>query len=315
MSATRRLDHVALSEIKRARRNPKRHDAAEIEASLHRFGVGELPLIDERTGLLVAGEGRIRQLEAMYAADPGQPPDGVQIDPGGGEWLVPVIRGWASADDHEADAYLIMSNRLSERGGWDLLGLADMLVGLDGDLDGVGYSPEEIDALIAESGYLPEDADALAELDTAPLHDLLTEPEPEPEPGPQPVVAAPRPAPGGVPATMPLLRAPDEPEVMTAPGPAGPARPLLNPFDPTGLPAPAPPPQAAPAHTGALPPRSAPAAGGTEPQWFQLTWSATHAQRESIHEAIRLARDRFKADSSVAALAAVCQAYVDGVTR
>lgn len=294
MSAPRRLEYVALSEIKRARRNPKRHDAEEIEASLHRFGVGELPLIDERTGLLVAGEGRVNQLDAMYAADRTKPPGGIQVS-ATGEWLVPVVTGWASTDDAEADAYLITSNRLGPRGGWDGLDLADMLHGLD-DLTGVGYSQAELDDLFAASGYLDDAAAMLDELTAVAVPDF-TEPEPEPEPRPEPQ---------------------PEPEPQRAPAapPSPPARPALDPFSPTGQPQSAPPPpQAAPApaHSPALPAQASPAAGGTEPQWFQINWSATHAQREIIYEAIRLGRDRLKAASSVAALAAVCQAYVDSV--
>lgn len=274
MSAQRRIEYIPLSQIQRARRNPKMHDSRSIEASLHRFGIGELPLIDERTGLLVAGEGRIDQLEVMRDADPNTPPEGITRRPDG-DWLVPVIKGWASRDDKEADAYLIMSNRLSARGGWHDEGLAEMLASLDQDLVGIGYDPDELEDLLRATGY---DPDALATLsDAAANIPEFTDPGPDdtPPPAPRPPVTPPR-----------------------------------NPFATSGAPAPTPPPQAAPQPSGVLPPPAAPAS--TEPQWFQLTWTATHLQREVIHEAIHKGRERFGVDSAVAALAAVCGHYLTG---
>jgi hypothetical protein len=53
-------------------------------------------------------------------------PDGIRVA-GDGRWLVPVVRGWASTDDAAAEAYLVASNRLTERGGWDDTGLAAVL--------------------------------------------------------------------------------------------------------------------------------------------------------------------------------------------
>lgn len=119
---------MPLDEILRAPRNPKRHDAETIAASVGRFGIVEIPALDERTGRLVAGHGRLDDWEARRAA--GQdPPDGVMVD-ADGQWLVPVSRGWASRTDHDAEAYLIVSNSSTERGGWDNPGLAQALADL-----------------------------------------------------------------------------------------------------------------------------------------------------------------------------------------
>src|SRR5205809_5221565 len=85
------FDYVPLSEVRPAPRNPKAHLGDAIRTSIGRFGVAELPLIDERTGRLVAGHGRIDQLTAMRA-DGQDPPEGVRVAPDGG-WLVPVVRG------------------------------------------------------------------------------------------------------------------------------------------------------------------------------------------------------------------------------
>jgi hypothetical protein len=155
---------MRLSEVRAAVRNPKGHDDDGIRGSIERHGIAELPLIDERTGRLVAGHGRIKQLTAMSAA--GQdPPDGVDVDPDSGEWLVPVTRGWSSRSDAEAEAYLVASNKLTMNGGWDderqltqiLSGLAD-----EGLLALTGFSEDELTDLLLHDGPepMPEPGDA-----------------------------------------------------------------------------------------------------------------------------------------------------------
>lgn len=120
----RRIEYMRLSALPRADRNPKRHDDAGIRASFAQFGYVEPVVIDERTGKLVAGHGRVENLEAAKAAGM-DPPEGVLVK--GGEWTVPVMRGWASENDLQADAYLVASNRLTEQGGWDDRALQAML--------------------------------------------------------------------------------------------------------------------------------------------------------------------------------------------
>lgn len=150
MTAERRTEYLRLDNITGAIRNPKQHDGGGIAASIGKFGMAELPLLDERTGRLVAGHGRIDQLRAMR--DAGQdPPDGIHTDPDG-SWMVPVTRGWASRSDPEAEAYLAASNNLTTRGGWDDQELAAMLSDLadvDPDLLTVtGFTPDDLAALL-----------------------------------------------------------------------------------------------------------------------------------------------------------------------
>jgi hypothetical protein len=149
--------------IEAAPRNPKRHDAAGIRVSIERHGVAELPLLDERTGRLVAGHGRCDQLAAMHRA--GQdPPDGVQVG-ADGIWLVPVLRGWASRSDAEAEAYVVASNKLTMNGGWDTTELPDILTDLaqQGLLGLTGFDEDELAKLLdggASGDSLPEEGDA-----------------------------------------------------------------------------------------------------------------------------------------------------------
>lgn len=147
--ATRSLEYVTLQDIVPATRNPKGHALDELAASIDRFGFMEPLLMDERTGRLVGGHGRLETLADAEAAGLAMP-DGIALV--GGRWAVPVTRGWASADDMEAQAALIALNRLVERGGWDNTDLSTMLAELrDGPgLDGVGYSAHDLDVLLAQ---------------------------------------------------------------------------------------------------------------------------------------------------------------------
>ena len=52
------------------------------------------------------------------AGESKSPPEDVKIGDDG-VWLVPILRGWTSRSDADAEAYLVAANRLTERGGWD----------------------------------------------------------------------------------------------------------------------------------------------------------------------------------------------------
>lgn len=149
---TRHIVYMGLSDLKPAVRNPKNHDLQSIANSLTRYGWTSPAEVDERTGRLVAGHGRREAcIMLRQAGDP--PPGGVFIDDDG-EWLVPVLRGWQSRDDAEAEAYIIASNFLTSAGGWYERGLAEMLedvVTADAPLiETTGMTFETVDELIAK---------------------------------------------------------------------------------------------------------------------------------------------------------------------
>lgn len=164
----RRIEYMPLADLatRRAPGNPKNHDAALIEGSISRFGFVEPIVLDERTGRLVAGHGRLDDIEGRF--DLGQePPEGIALDPTnaptrGHSWLVPVVRGWASRSDDEAKAYLVVSNEATIRGGWDERALADLLGSLKSSnevaFQATGYNDAGLEALLAslEAGARPE---------------------------------------------------------------------------------------------------------------------------------------------------------------
>lgn len=150
----RRIELMALNSLVGAQKNPKRHSDEEIRASIGRFGYVEPCVHDERTGRLVAGHGRVEALRAAKLKGD-SPPQGVEIRDG--EWFVPVLRGWASRSDTEAEAYLVASNQLTTKGGWDDTELASLLEGLEKQsaLEGTGYSADDVDDLL--SGLAADD--------------------------------------------------------------------------------------------------------------------------------------------------------------
>lgn len=150
-STPRRIDYMRLEDIPDADVNPKDHDEPRIAGSISRFGFADAPILDERTGQLVAGHGRKGDLIARHTAG-GQPPEGIMVDEDGA-WLVPVQRGWRSRSDEDAKAFLVAHNRLTETGGWDerrLAGLLEELGDADPDLlELTGFNEDDIDDMLA----------------------------------------------------------------------------------------------------------------------------------------------------------------------
>jgi DNA modification methylase len=159
--ADRRIEYLPLEGIEGALRNPKLHALGDLGVSIGGHGLVEVPTLDERTGRLVAGHGRIEALRARKAAGEA-PPGGVRVDEGG-KWLVPVLRGWASATDAQAENYLVASNQLTTAGGWDTSGLTDILRDLakNDSLEGLGFNAGELERLLTEqpSGSLADPDD------------------------------------------------------------------------------------------------------------------------------------------------------------
>lgn len=161
---------TALADLVPADLNPKKHALKDLRASMGRFGFTEPIMVDERTQKIVAGHGRLETAAALFA-DGADAPAGidVSIGPDGSPvWLVPVVRGWASKDDTEAQAYLVASNRLTQLGGWDNTGLAEILeeVERNAGLAGTGYDNDDL----AELRRLleREDKPALTGVDDVP---------------------------------------------------------------------------------------------------------------------------------------------------
>jgi len=149
------IDYQPISDVKGAERNPKQH-SPELGSAIDRFGFADGVILDERTGRLVAGHGRLERLKLMQ--EEGQDaPDGIRVLKG--KWLLPVQRGWSSRSDKEAEAFLVAHNRLTEAGGWDDRALFELLEQFEGDdLAGLGVDETYL-------GELQERVDELNEAD------------------------------------------------------------------------------------------------------------------------------------------------------
>ena len=154
-AGTLRITYDPLDQLVVHEANPKAHDVALVADSIRRFGFIDPVVVDERTGKLAAGHGRLAALQAMHA-DGEDPPTGVKVTKG--QWTVPRVQGYASANDAEAEAALIALNRTTEVGGWEdhaLLDLLERLSTVDDGLVGVGYDEDELADLRARLADLP----------------------------------------------------------------------------------------------------------------------------------------------------------------
>jgi hypothetical protein len=166
-AGTLRLDYVDIDAIEFAERNPKGHDIGALHSSFERFGFVTPPLINEGTGRLVAGHGRIETLRQRRARNM-TPPAHVHVQPDG-RWLAPVLRGITFASDMEAEAYLLADNQHTLLGGWqDHTVLAEMLQSLaqQDALLGTGFDADDLDELLTRLGNV-NPFDDLAGGDTA----------------------------------------------------------------------------------------------------------------------------------------------------
>lgn len=144
------VEYLPLSEIVGADINPKDHDIGQIYQSIKRFGFTQPIMMNENTGKLLAGHGRLQTLQQMKQGGEKVPN---RIKEKDGEWLVPVLKGISFEDDMEAQAYLIADNRLTELGGWNTGELVDTLQELvEGgfSLDGVGYDFDDLETMVTQ---------------------------------------------------------------------------------------------------------------------------------------------------------------------
>lgn len=136
-----------LQTFKRLPRNPKEHDLGAIHQSMDRFGFLEPVVVNERTGNLLSGHGRIDTLQ-QKKANGSSAPEGVSVE--GKDWLIPT--SFVDLAETEEEAAAVALNRLVELGGWDNTNLAAILsdYAAQDALDGIGYDADDLDRLIGD---------------------------------------------------------------------------------------------------------------------------------------------------------------------
>jgi hypothetical protein len=168
MSDEIRIEYVPLKDVVRWPKNPRKHAETVIASSIRRFGFVRPLLRDDRTGVLVAGHGRLDVLLAMKAAGE-NPPAHVRASESG-DWLVPVLCGISWKSDADAGQCALAVNQLVKAGGYDDELLGDVFRELQdsgADLSDTGFSSARIKELL-DSDPAPagdEDEDPINEDD------------------------------------------------------------------------------------------------------------------------------------------------------
>jgi DNA modification methylase len=139
IKAELQVEWVPLTRVFLSPANPRINDPAvpHLAASIRRFG-WQQPIVAKRTGEVIAGNTRLKAAMSMGFTE------------------VPVV--WFEGSDLEATAYQIADNKLHEQSAWDEPALVKILEALrtEDALEGVGFSTDEIDELIAKlDGELP----------------------------------------------------------------------------------------------------------------------------------------------------------------
>lgn len=143
-----RIEYMELGELKRWPRNPKAHDEQAISDSIRTSGFIDPLVVDEKSGRMVAGHGRLSAVEKMWEAGE-KAPEGIMVK--AGKWYLPVLRGKSFKDERAAEKYLLAANRTVELGGWDNKDLARILSKYKDDtsLIGTGFTSAEVVKFLA----------------------------------------------------------------------------------------------------------------------------------------------------------------------
>ena len=114
-------------------------------------------MLNEATGKLLAGHGRLQTLKMMK--DNGEPaPDRINVEKDLEDdriefWYVPVLKGVSIENVAEAQAYLLADNRITELGGWQPMDLMESLTDIieqTGNLEGTGYDLEDVETILGD---------------------------------------------------------------------------------------------------------------------------------------------------------------------
>lgn len=130
MAANRlRIDYVPVDSIKVHPENPRRGNVEVIEESISRNGVYQPVVAQRSTGHIIVGNHRYLAMRAQGLKE------------------IPVI--WRDLSDEDVLRIMLVDNRSSELGEFDLEQLVGILDDLQGDLVGTGYTEDSLDDLTA----------------------------------------------------------------------------------------------------------------------------------------------------------------------
>lgn len=136
-----RIEYMDLDVLLEFPKNPKDHDFEALEEAFEQNGFVTPLLIDETSGLLVEGHGRLQKLKQLK--DAGEKPP-ARVWERDGKWSAPVVRGiWFETLD-QAKRHLLGANRIGQ-GMWTNKLTAEMLTSLgEGNLLGTGFRDTDL---------------------------------------------------------------------------------------------------------------------------------------------------------------------------
>jgi hypothetical protein len=132
---------VPIDSITPAKANPRRGDIVAIRESLRVNGQFRPVVVNRKTGEILAGNHTWRAAKEEGATE--------------------IARTLVTATPEQAKRILIADNRTSDLAVWDTAELAELLKGLP-DYSGTGYTPTDVDRLLAEEAAKVEDPPAPA---------------------------------------------------------------------------------------------------------------------------------------------------------
>jgi ParB-like chromosome segregation protein Spo0J len=149
------LEYVKVSELRTFHRNPRQGDVAAIQRSLRVNGQYRPIVVNKGTHTGRKNEVLAGNHTLMASREEG---------------LAEVAVVWVDVDDDQCTRIVAADNRTADLGSYDERLLAEMLGDLP-DLDGTGYDPGDLDALIAllegEGGDVRDDEEVLDDTDRA----------------------------------------------------------------------------------------------------------------------------------------------------
>lgn len=120
----------------------RRGDVSAIMASLRRHTqykpiTANVGTHTGRAGEVLAGNHTLMAFRELAEAEPDDP-----------RWRKMLVH-WVDVDDDMAERIVVADNRTGQLGGYDEAQLAELLAGFDGDLDGLGFTDADVEALLA----------------------------------------------------------------------------------------------------------------------------------------------------------------------
>ena len=153
---------VAPSVLRLYGRNPRKGNVGAVAASLKAHGqykpiVANIGTHTGRTNEVLAGNHTLKAFRHLAEKFPDDP-----------RWNSILVH-WIDVDNDQAARIVLADNRTAEKGRYDNKVLADLLSDVAGDLTGLGYTAEDLDALnsVADEIVIDPDADLDSEDDDA----------------------------------------------------------------------------------------------------------------------------------------------------